>query len=174
MQTRRSFLRNAAALAAAAAAGPSGWALQRVPLGVQLFTVRKEAERNLPQVLDQIQHIGYQEVEGYAGIYTFSADALRHMVLDAGLRIPSSHFNYDEFGTRFNYASEMGLEWMVCPIIPSTMWGSEQGFATAAKQFNVWAKQAKDLGMRFAFHNHDYEFQPLPSRGTCEKPDTMC
>lgn len=166
MQTRRRFLRNAAALAPAAAmAGRIAWALERVPLGVQLFTVRKEAEQNLPHVLEQIRRIGYQEVETYAGIYTFSADALRHMIVDAGLRVPSGHFNYDDLETRFEYATELGLEWMVCSMIPPTMWGSFAGFHAAAKQFNAWGKLAKERGMRFAFHNHDYEFRPLPSQG---------
>lgn len=162
MQTRRRFLRNAAALAPAMAlTRRTGWAAERVPLGVQLFTVRKEAERNLPHVLEQIRRIGYQEVETYAGIYTFSADALRHMIVDADLRVPSGHFNYDDLGTRFGYASELGLEWVVCSMIPQTMWNSFTDFRTAARQFNAWGKQAKDLGMRFAFHNHDYEFRPL-------------
>ena len=163
MQTRRGFLKTSAALLPAMAmAGSRAWALERVPLGVQLFTVRKQAQQDLPHVLEQIRRIGYQQVEAFAGLYTFSADALRHMIVDAGLQVPSGHFNYQDFGTRFNYASELGLEWMVCPVIPSTMWNSFEGFRTAAKQFNEWARQAKDMGIRFAFHNHDYEFRPLP------------
>jgi len=166
MQTRRRLLRNAAALLPVAAlAGRSAWALERVPLGVQLFTVRKEAERNLPHVLDQIHRIGYQEVETYPGVYTFSGEALRHMIVDAGLAVPSGHFNYDDLGTRFQYATELGLGWMVCSMIPPTMWDSFEGFHTAAKQFNAWGKQAQGMGMRFAFHNHDYEFRPLSSSG---------
>ncbi len=167
MQTRRRFLKNAAALAPAIAlAGRGAWAAERVPLGVQLFTVRKEAERNLPHVLEQIRRIGYQEVETYAGIYTFSADALRHMIDDADLRVPSGHFNYDDLGTRFEYATELGLAWMVCAMIPQTMWNSFGDFRTAARQFNAWGKQAKDRGMRFAFHNHDYEFRPLSEQAS--------
>lgn len=162
MHTRRDFLKYAAALPAAAVAARSAWALERVPLGVQLFTVRREAQRNLPHVLDQIRKIGYQEVESYAGLYTFSAAALHHMIRGAGLRVPSGHFNYSDFGSRFNYAMEMGLQWMVCPMIEPSMWGSPQGFRTAAKQFNVWGRRAKEMEMRFAFHNHDYEFRPFP------------
>ncbi len=162
MQTRRSFLRNTAVLLPAAAiASRNCFAAAAIPLGVQLYTVRKQAQQDLPRVLEQIQHIGYQEVETCADNYTFAADALRHMIVDAGLRVPSGHFNYEDFGARFNYASELGLEWMVCPMIPQSMWGSADGFRTAAKQFNEWAKSAKDLGMRFAFHNHNYEFAPL-------------
>jgi len=170
MQTRRRFLRNVAALLPAAAVAWRGaWAAERIPLGVQLFTVRKEAERDLPHVLDQIRRIGYEEVETYAGIYTFSAAALRHMIVDAGLRVPSGHFNYDDLGTRFEYATELGVDWVVCSMIAPAMWDSVAGFQTAARQFNAWGKLAKERGLRFAFHNHDYEFRPLPSAGAAEK-----
>lgn len=162
MQTRRGFLKTAL-LSAMAVAERRAWALERVPLGVQLFTVRRQAQRGLPDVLDQIRRIGYQEVETFPSLYTFSAEALRHMIVDAGLQAPSGHFSYEDLGTRFDYASELGLEWMVCSMIPPTLWNSFEGFRAAAKQFNTWAARAKDMGIRFAFHNHDYEFRPLPS-----------
>lgn len=162
MQTRRAFLRNSGLLLSATAlAGRSAFALTPVPLGVQLFTVRNQAARNLPKVLDQIHRIGYQTVETFAGDYNLSAASLRHTIHGAGLRAPSGHFNYDGFDTRFNYAKVLGLDWMVCPMIAPTLWGSPEGFKTAAKKFNEWGKQAKAQGMRFAFHNHDYEFRPM-------------
>lgn len=162
MQTRRSFVRNAALLLPAVSmAGSRAFALQPVPLGVQLYTVRKEAERDLPKVLDQIARIGYREVETYAGIYTYSAAALRHLIESSGLTAPSGHFGYNDLGTRLDYAKELGLSWVVCSMIDQSLWGSAQGFEKAAKQFNAWGAQAKQMGMRFAFHNHDYEFRPL-------------
>jgi sugar phosphate isomerase/epimerase len=169
VQTRRSFLRNAAALMPAAALGRlNASTLRPIPLGVQLYTVRKQAEQDLPDVLDKIRRIGYAQVETYGGLYTFSAIALRHMIEDAGLAAPSAHFGYDEFATRFNFARELGVSWMVCSVIAASLWGSADGFATAAKQFNAWGQQAKDLGMRLAFHNHDYEFRPFPAGQTSQ------
>lgn len=164
MQTRRKFIRNSAMLfAAATVAGRNLWALGPIPLGVQLYTVRKQAQ-NLPRLLDQIHDIGYQEVETYAGLYTSSADALRHMIRGAGLRAPSGHFSYNDLDSRFNYAKELGVDWMVCSAISPSLWGSPDGFRTAAKQFNDWGRRAKEMGMRFAFHNHDYEFRPWNGR----------
>lgn len=165
MQTRRSFLRRSALLLPAMAfAGRSAFALAPIPIGVQLYTVRKQAEQDLPEVLEQIRKIGYQEVETYAGLYTASAGSLRHMIDGAGLRAPSGHFNYNDLGSRFDYAKELGVSWMVCSMIDPSLWGSAEGFETAAKQFNAWGKQARDMGMRFAFHNHDYEFRPLDGK----------
>jgi len=144
------------------AAGIAGraWAAEPIPLGAQLYTVRRQAEQDLPHVLEQIAHIGYTEVETYGGLYTNSANALRHMIEGAGLKAPSAHFGYDEFDSRFNYAEELGVGWMVCSAIAPSLWNSPEGFAAAAKQFNAWGQRAKDMGMRFAFHNHDYEFRP--------------
>ncbi|HTV13659.1 MAG TPA: sugar phosphate isomerase/epimerase [Acidobacteriaceae bacterium] len=160
MQTRRTFLRNAAMLLPAAGIAGRAWAAEPIPLGAQLYTVRRQAEQDLPHVLEQIAHIGYTEVETYGGLYTNSANALRHMIEGAGLKAPSAHFGYDEFDSRFNYAEELGVGWMVCSAIAPSLWNSPEGFATAAKQFNAWGQRAKDMGMRFAFHNHDYEFRP--------------
>ncbi len=174
MLTRRKLLRNAAALLPGAAAlRPFAGAASPFPLGVQLFTVRRLAQQDLPRVLEQIRRIGYQQVETCADNYTFAADALRHMIVDAGLRVPSGHFNYEDLGSRINYASQLGLEWMVCPMIPQSMWGSAGAFRLAAKQFNDWAKIARDLGMRFAFHNHNYEFAPLQSGSAATGASTL-
>ena len=82
------------------------------------------------------------------------------MIDDAGLSVPSGHFDYEGFAGKLDYAKQLGLNWMVCPMLPKSQWATIDGFHTAAKQFNEWGKQVADLGMRFAFHNHDYEFKP--------------
>lgn len=160
MQSRRKFLRNAAALLPAAALASRVWAEAPIPLGAQLYTVRRQAEQDLPHVLEQIARIGFTEVETYGDLYSRTADALRHMIEGAGLMTPSAHFGYNDFDTRFNYAKELGVGWMVCSAIAPSLWNSADGFATAAKQFNTWGQRAKDVGLRFAFHSHDYEFRP--------------
>src|SRR5487761_1163939 len=130
------------------------------PLGVQLYTVRKLAEKNLPDVLAQIRKIGYQQVETYAGSYkNHPAGELRKMIADAGLSVPSGHFDYGGLEEKMDYAKQLGLKYMVCPMLPVGMWNSADGFKKAAEQFNKWGEKTRSLGMGFAFHNHDYEFQ---------------
>ena len=50
---------------------------------------------------------------------------------------------------------------MVYPHAAEAQWTSSDGFATPLSKFNDWGKRARDLGMRFAFHNHAYEFSPV-------------
>lgn len=160
MTTRRNFLKASAAMLPVLAF-QRGHALapRHTPLGVQLYTVRNLAEKHLRSVLQQIRAIGYQEVETYWNVYTHPAAQLRKMILDAGLTVPSGHFDYDGFDGKFDYAKQLGVKWMVCPMLPKAQWTSLDGFRKAATQFNQWGKRAQQMGMRFAFHNHDYEFR---------------
>ncbi|HVP49814.1 MAG TPA: sugar phosphate isomerase/epimerase [Candidatus Bathyarchaeia archaeon] len=129
------------------------------PVGVQLYTVRQQAESDLQATLAHIAMIGYNEVETYWNVYTHPADKLRKMIVDNGLTVPSGHFDYDGLATKFDYAKELGVQYMVCPMLPKDMWTSADGFKKAAAQFNKWGEQAKSMGMQFGFHNHNYEFQ---------------
>src|SRR4029077_20320878 len=110
---RREFLRSSMTLTGAAAvAGSSGvsWAdTSKRALGVQLYTVRDQAEKDLPSVLGAIRNIGYQEVETYWNVYTHPAPELKRMCNDHGLHVPSGHFNYDGLEAKFEYAAELGV-----------------------------------------------------------------
>jgi sugar phosphate isomerase/epimerase len=157
MLTRRKFL----ALSAAAVpvfARPL-WAQKHFPIGLQLSTLTSMAKTDLPGTLRQIHEIGYQEVELTPVAYTLPVDQLRKVVADSGLEAPSGHFEYTDLSGQWDYAKASGIKWVVCPMLPKSQWTSAEGFHTAAHQFNQWGARARELGMRFAFHNHDYEFR---------------
>ncbi len=135
-------------------------ALTHIPLGLQLYTLRKMAAQDLPATLRQIRGAGYQQVELIPLAYERPANELRAMITDSGLTALSGHFNYADIATKISYAKSLGLQWMVCPVIPRDQW-TENGFRRTALQFNAWGKQIRAMGMRFAFHNHDYEFRKL-------------
>lgn len=130
-------------------------------IGLQMYTVREQAERDLTTVLETIAKIGYQEVELYWNLYSRPAAELRKMLADHGLRAPSGHLDYEGFVEKLGYARDLGLRYVVCPMLPKSMWNSLDGFKHAAEQFNTWGEQAQKSGMRFAFHNHNYEFRRL-------------
>jgi sugar phosphate isomerase/epimerase len=159
---RREFLLSSMTLTGAAAvAGSSAvsWAdTAKRPLGVQLYTVRDQAEKDLPSVLAAIRNIGYEEVETYWNVYTHPAPELKRMINDHGLHVPSGHFNYDGLEGKFDYAAELGLEYMICPMLPEKGWLELDTYKKAAEQFNKWGEQARKRGMHFGFHNHNYEF----------------
>ena len=157
MFTRRKFLTLSAAAWPAITLGAG----RHTPLGVQLYTVRDLVQKSLPQTLKQIRAIGYDEVELFPGVYKHTARELLSILHKSGLTAASGHFNYEDFASKIPYARRLGLKWMVCPMLPKPQWGSPEGFRRAAMAFNQWGKLCDQHDMRFAFHNHNYEFQDL-------------
>jgi sugar phosphate isomerase/epimerase len=133
------------------------------PLGVQLYTVREQAAVDLPGVLAEIAPIGYKEVETYWDVYNRPAKELRALIADHGLTVPSGHFNYDGLESKIDYARELGVKYMICPMLPQKMWASIEGFEAAAAQLNAWGEKVKKAGMQLGFHNHNYEFKTFGS-----------
>lgn len=166
MTGRREFLKLSLAGAGTLAAGKfaragimTGAGAAHRPLGVQLYTVRDDAERDLPGVLAAVRKIGYREVETYWNVYTHPAAELRRMITDHGLRVPSGHFDYDGLESKIDYAKTLGVEYMICPMLPEKMWYELEGFQRAAEQLNVWGEKVRQAGMQLGFHNHNYEFK---------------
>jgi len=158
MFNRRGFLR----LSIAAAGGLAGarlLAAERRSLGAQLYTVRQDAARDLPAVLEAVRKIGYTEVETYWDIYGHPPAELRRMINDHGLTAPSGHFDYGGLDSKIDYAKSLGVQYVICPILPESMWLTLDGYKRAADQFNIWGETIHQGGMQFGFHNHNYEFR---------------
>jgi sugar phosphate isomerase/epimerase len=129
------------------------------PLGVQLYTVRKQARHHLPEMLAAIRQIGYAEVETYGDLYSRPAAELKRLINDHGLHLPSGHFGYEKLESKLDYAAALGLDYIICPMLPKAMQTSLDGFKRAADQLNQWGEKITRRGMRFGFHNHNYEFR---------------
>ena len=161
MYNRRSFL--AAGAAALATSGFSRVAYAAPPLprafGLQLYTVRKEIQEDTPGVLATVRKIGYRSVETFAAQYSRPAKELRQMISDAGLLLPSTHFEYTDLGQKFDYAKELGAKYIVVGAPPFQKANSADAFKEFAAQYNQWGEEAVKYGMEFGFHNHNIEFQ---------------
>ncbi len=159
MVSRREFMQMSAVAVFGAVATRAFGEASASPYGVQLYTVRDEVAKDLPGILKAIRGMGYSEVESYWDVYNHPAAELREMISDSGLAIHSGHFDYDKLDSKLDYAAELGLHYVICPMLPKDMWTSLDGFKKAADQFNVWGEKVRKMGMQFGFHNHNYEFR---------------
>jgi sugar phosphate isomerase/epimerase len=157
MKTRREFL--ALSIGAVAATSLRAQIGHRRKLGLQLYTVRRQAEQDLPKTLAAVKAAGYEEVELYWNVYSHPSAELKRMLRDAGLTAPSGHFDYDGLDGKLEYARDVGVRYVICPMLPKQMWSSAKGFHDAADQFNRWGEKVRRLGLTFGFHNHNYEFK---------------
>ena len=94
---RRELLRMGAAGAAAAWAATRaklGLAAGKVPIAVQLYSVRKDCEKDLPGTLKALKGFGYEGVE-FAGYYGRSAADMKKLLDDNGLKCCGTHTGLD-------------------------------------------------------------------------------
>lgn len=170
MLSRRGFV----SLAAAATAGSTLFsrALQAaeptrsgLAFGVQLFTVRNDIQ-DLGATFELIHRIGYASVETFPAVYNRPAKELKTLIAAHGLKAPAGHFDYVGLEEKVDYAAELGLEYMICPILPRPFWDSLDGFRRGAEHLNTIAVRARAAGLKFGYHPHNYEFKQLEgSRG---------
>lgn len=82
---------------------------------------------DLAGTLKAIRMIGYRTVEAFVAEYKLKAKELRTAITDADLTAPSAHFGYEDFGTRFECVNELGVECVVCSILPPVLAVSADG-----------------------------------------------
>lgn len=146
---------------AAHAAGPLGTRAHAI--GVQLYTLRTLMADDLEGTLAAVADIGYEEVE-LAGLWRRSPAEFRALLDGVGLRAASSHHGLPDLRERWPEtlagANALGQAWVVCPSIGDDERTAE-GLRRVADDFNRAGEAAREAGLRFGYHNHDWEFRPL-------------
>jgi sugar phosphate isomerase/epimerase len=131
--------------------------------GLQLYTVRQEMERDLEATLARVAEIGYREVE-FAGYFGRSPADVRAAVAAAGLRAPAAHIPLESFETALDAtldaALEAGHQLVIIPFVGNDRRTAE-GYQRLADAFDEFGARASARGLRFGYHNHDFEFAPL-------------
>jgi sugar phosphate isomerase/epimerase len=133
-------------------------------VGLQLYTVRSLMQQSVERTLEQVAAAGYKVVET-AGLYNLQPAAFRALLERNGLRAASGHYPLDqvESGDALTTARALGQEWVVVPSLPRDVHGSLAAYATLADRFNRIGEKARAAGLRFAYHNHNFEFETFGS-----------
>jgi sugar phosphate isomerase/epimerase len=136
--------------------------MTKIPVGVQLYSVRDDCERDLPGTLTQIKRAGYAGVE-FAGYYGYSAAELSRMLGDIGLRCCGAHIGLDQLlgdalAQTIEFHQTLGNKYLVVPWIADEWRSSAAVWKKTAKLFGDLAEQLKPYGMLVGYHNHDIEF----------------
>jgi len=139
--------------------------MARIPIALQLYSVRHDCEKDLPGVLKQVAEMGYEGVE-FAGYYGYSAEELRKLLDDNGLKVAGSHIPLDDLlGDRLEKTIEfnqiLGNKYLIVPWMPEERRPDREGWLKAAELFNELAEKVKPYGMQVGYHNHTFEFQPM-------------
>ena len=171
MHTRRNFLATlgvaALGIASRDAVGATEILAPRRKLkkvGLQLYSVRDLMKADLPGTLAKVAAIGYKEVE-FAGYFGRTPAEIRDLLRRDGLTSPSTHLPFDSLETtwqkQLDDAKAIGHQWATIAFIPAEKRQTLDDWKRHAATFNRAAAQAKAAGLRFAYHNHDFEFKAI-------------
>ena len=178
--SRRSFLRNSAfGLGALAFASPALQGLAAVKykklVGVQLYSVRDDMRKDPQGTLNALAEMGYKYVEhaNYMNrkFYGWEAKEFRKRLDDLGMKMPAGHTvmgkaHWDDakndFTDLWKYTVEdaaiMGQELVISPSIDMGIRKDKNLLLKYMEIFNKSGELCNKSGMRFGYHNHDFEF----------------
>ena len=138
------------------------------PLALQLYTVRDEIATGRAAVLAAIRSCGYGAVEPYD--VRADPDAQRAGLDEAGLAVCSVHARAlgEEAEALLDGARRLGADTVIVPAVPPERFAGRAAVAALARDLNEAAARAADAGLRFGYHNHDFEFAQVDGRAALE------
>jgi len=177
MISRRSFLVSAGAgMAAGSLVSSIAFANhhEKIPLGIQLWTVKSEAQKDLEGTLRKVYAAGFRDIE-FAGFYDKSPADLAKLMKGIGFNLVSTHHGAADIAKKGDQiiadAKTLGLKFIVCsspgvsPEKDKLPWEERMkavdlnDWKWNADLFNKFGKQVSDAGMKFGYHNHTAEFK---------------
>ncbi len=175
---RRKFIQNSGLALAGLAILPycTGAAAGR-NYGLQLYTLRDQLSQDLKGTLQKVAKIGYRELEifGYADgkVFGMAPKEFRMLVEDLGMRLVSGHYVTGNAvvtgqGTLTNGwekaaedAKIMGLDYMICAYLFPEERQKLDDYKRLTGLLSESGQVARQYGIQFGYHNHDFEFQEL-------------
>jgi len=153
-------LEHAALAKAIGAAG--GRSLDRI--GVQLYTVRTLLERDFEGTLEAIAEIGFHQVEFFK-YFGREAREVRDLLDRLGLEAPAAHFPWqaikEDPDAVIETALAMGHRYVLLAWFPPEERSTIAQYQELAGLCNEVGQACTSAGLRFAYHNHDFEFQAI-------------
>ena len=143
-----------------------GYGGNKIPIAVQLYSVRKDCAKDLPGTLAALSKMGYKGVE-FADYFGRDAKSLNQMLADNGLQCVGSHIRPleslmgDKLSKTIEFNHDLGNPRLIIPSMPEQYAKTIPGWQQAADIFNEIAGQLKPHGMRIGFHNEGPEFKPI-------------
>jgi sugar phosphate isomerase/epimerase len=175
---RRSFLQTSALAGTALLLSPSLFANNKAKpknIGIQLYSVRDEMKKDPLGTLKKVAEMGYKNVEhaNYVDgkFYGYAPKEFRKVLDDLGLAMPSGHtvMNGNHWDVAKNDftdvwkktvedAALLGQKYVVSPWLDVSLRKNFDDCKRFMEVFNKSGELCKKSGMKFGYHNHDFEF----------------
>lgn len=138
--------------------------MDNLKVGLQLYSVRDEMEKDVYLALKKVKEIGYDYVE-FAGFFNIEATEMKKMLDEIGLTAVSVHQNIPGFLEKadywLDYYKTLGLKNASIPWMKkeNLMVENKEDFENTISDFKKMSDMLKTIGVTLSYHNHDFEFE---------------
>jgi sugar phosphate isomerase/epimerase len=135
-------------------------------VGIQLYTLRDDARRDLEGTLVNIARTGYKEVELLGSMNNFGMppQQLRAILDRNGLTAPSTHVGvdvFDDLERQSDIAKVLGHQYLIVASLPDADKLGLDDYRRWADRFNEAGARAARNGMRIGFHDEAWDFRTM-------------
>ncbi|MEI9912386.1 MAG: TIM barrel protein [Bacteroidota bacterium] len=179
--TRRTFVKNSSlTLAGASLFSSSLFAAgkKKTLTGIQLYSIRDDMKKDPLTTLKKLADMGYRHVEHANYIdrkfYGYNAKEFKKILDDLGLHMPSGHTvlnakawdeSKNDLTDVWKYTVEdaavAGQQYVISPWLDDSYRKDIDGLKRFMGVFNKSGELCKKSGMKFGYHNHDFEFNTM-------------
>lgn len=169
--SRRSFLTLAGAASASLAFGTiPAFAAKKLPIGIELYAVRDELQKDLMGTVRAVAKLGYEVVEFYSPYTQWTteyAKEVRKLLDELKIKCLSTHNGANVF-TPENLSKAIELNQIIGSktLVMASAGRVEglDGWKGVAAKLTAAQEKLKPLGMRAGFHNHKTEFVAIDGK----------
>ncbi|MCK6488765.1 MAG: TIM barrel protein [Planctomycetes bacterium] len=136
-----------------------------IPVGVQLYSVHREAARDLRGTLREVARLGYEGVE-FAGLHGHDPAEVAGWLGDCGLRACGTHtplaeLEGDALAATIAAHRELGCPYAIVPALAPELRSTRPALLATARRLDAIAAALAPAGIRTGYHAHDDDFPPI-------------
>ncbi|HXG92042.1 MAG TPA: sugar phosphate isomerase/epimerase [Blastocatellia bacterium] len=136
-------------------------------IGLQLYTVRRELEKDFEGTIAKVAAAGYSEVE-FAGYFNHTPQQVKSVLARNNLTAPSAHIPIvalrGDLQQTIDAAKTIGHEYLICAYLLPEERKTLDDYKRVTELFNSAGERLKKAGLQFGYHNHDFEFVPIDGK----------
>ena len=141
--------------------------MKKIPIALQLWSVRDEMRRDFAATVGAVSQIGYAGVE-LAGFGNLDVKGVKAALEAAQLKVAGMHVGAaalrSDLNTVINDALLLGARHVTCPSWPAVQFVSAAACERIGEQLGEIGRTLRSVGLTFSFHNHAAELKIIEGR----------
>jgi sugar phosphate isomerase/epimerase len=144
-------------------------ATKKIPIGLQLYSVKKACAKDIAGTIEKVAKMGYQGVE-FAGFFKHKADEVRKMLDDNEIVCCGTHARVDslkgdKFKETLEFHQKLGCPYIIIPALPKDMYRTADDLKKTIEWLNKLNEQMKPYeDMQLGYHAHAQDFHKFDGK----------